>query len=287
MLYSYPTESATAELIEVSSGELVYDMNPSTIQIINPYTGNIRLNLTGHTLRVLRFAYLSQLDILASSAWDSTIKLWNVTTGELIKSWQAYNTYALKMVEMSNGDLVSAGGSSDPTVKRWSAENNFELNITVDLTATRPAPAFIRLKNGYLALGDNNQNLYIVDPTDLSVMKQITNAFQSIPVIVELENGDIAVSGNENVIRIWSGADYTLKKVVNSNSSCKVLTCLPGNHLACATAYGIYVLNLDNDELVQNLTAHTGLVFGMVMMKSGDLASISPESLKIWRWEGK
>ena len=141
-------------MIELPSGEIVNCNLPNDnfVQIRPPWSGIVRLNLTGHTDIVHRLAYLSKSGLLASGSYDKTIKLWNVTTGELIKSWKAYNTFANKLIEMPNGDIVSAGGDSDPGVKVWSAANNFELNRTIELAGKETSYGLIRLSNGYLAV---------------------------------------------------------------------------------------------------------------------------------------
>lgn len=264
------------------SGEVVTGFGPNDVQIRNPYTGEIRLNLTGHSNHLYPFVYLPKSDILASGSYDRTIKLWNWRTGELIKSWISYNDFVLKLIVLPNGDLVSAGGWYDPTIKVWSAANNFELSRIIQLQKNA-SPGLVLLKNGYLAIGDSVPgNLFIVNPNNDSIVKKIENAHTvEYWTMIELENGDIATSGYENSVKIWSGSDYSLKRVVTSNTACHELASLPNNHLACGSGNDIYIWNLNNGDLVKNLTGHTSRVFGLVMLKNGELAS-SSESIKLW-----
>ena len=78
-----------------------------------------KFNLTGHTDRVRGLKQIS-FDILASGSWDATIKLWNITTGELIRTLTGHTNAIGSMDLMKNGKtLVSGGFYNDTTIKMW------------------------------------------------------------------------------------------------------------------------------------------------------------------------
>jgi len=67
--------------------------------------------------------------LLASGSGDSTVKIWDATTGECIKTLSV-NSYSVNSVSFNNQGLLAIG-SSDSTVKIWdvtAGERNRPLN---------------------------------------------------------------------------------------------------------------------------------------------------------------
>jgi WD40 repeat protein len=78
-----PDHSATiSDMVGFSNGLLaVVRWGSENVQIWDSHTGNLKWSLTGHTDDVKYVAKLSQ-NRLASYAWDHTIRIWNLDTGE-------------------------------------------------------------------------------------------------------------------------------------------------------------------------------------------------------------
>ena len=64
------------------------------------YKYSIRFNLTGH-ISAVKGMKLVSFDILASGSNDNTIKLWNITSGSLIRTIN-YTNSILSLVDMLN-----------------------------------------------------------------------------------------------------------------------------------------------------------------------------------------
>ena len=56
-------------------------------------------------------------DLIASGSWDMTIKIWNIKTGECIRTLEGHNGYVRIVIKVGK-DLI-ASGSSDKTIKIW------------------------------------------------------------------------------------------------------------------------------------------------------------------------
>jgi WD40 repeat protein len=114
----------------VASGS--YD---KTVKLWDACTGELLKTLEGHTHGVWSVAFsprakLSQKSatplqkqdlILASGSYDRTVKLWDVCTGQLLKSLQEHTSWVWSVRFSPDGDSV-ASGSSDETIKLWDVQ---------------------------------------------------------------------------------------------------------------------------------------------------------------------
>ncbi len=74
------------------------------------------LNLIGHTNIITHLEVLSE-KLLVSSSDDTTIKIWNTETGEMIRNLVGHTQIVNHLKLLPNGDLASA--ADDSLVKIW------------------------------------------------------------------------------------------------------------------------------------------------------------------------
>lgn len=70
----------------------------------------------GHVDIVLSVAFSLDGQTLASGSWDEKIKLWNVATGQEMRTLHTY--FVITMAFSSDGQTL-ASGSEDNTIKIW------------------------------------------------------------------------------------------------------------------------------------------------------------------------
>ena len=58
-------------------------------------------------------------NILASGSEDSTIKLWDVTSGQLIRTLTGHTNWISWSVDLINNGQTLVSGSQDGTIKLW------------------------------------------------------------------------------------------------------------------------------------------------------------------------
>ena len=59
-------------------------------------------------------------NLLVSSSWDSTIKIWNLITKDCIQTLKGHTKIVWDVIQIRNGDLVSC--SSDGDIIVWSKD---------------------------------------------------------------------------------------------------------------------------------------------------------------------
>ena len=89
--------------------------------------GNCLQILQGHTEKVRSLAFSPDGQTLASSSNDSTVKLWEVSTGNCLKSLQENND--ISRIAFSPNGQILASGSDDSTVRFWEVSTGQCLRI--------------------------------------------------------------------------------------------------------------------------------------------------------------
>jgi WD40 repeat protein len=138
-----------SDLLASSSGDFDY-----SILIWNLTTYKTKFILKGHTWTAYSLKQVSS-DILASGSLDSTIKLWNFTSGELIRTLAAHMDGINWSVDlMNNGSqkvLVSAGWI-DQMVKFWNWSSG-ELLRTIQINPMSNIVSMVILNAPYMNQG--------------------------------------------------------------------------------------------------------------------------------------
>jgi len=82
--------------------------------------------LTGHTASVLSIAVSPDGQMLASGSADTTIKLWNLVTGEEVTTLTGHTASVLSIAVSPDGQTL-ASGSADTTIKLWNLATGEEV----------------------------------------------------------------------------------------------------------------------------------------------------------------
>ena len=69
------------------------------------------------TLCILCLVVLNETNQFASGSWDTTIKIWDSRSGQLVRTLTGHSAAVQKLVVMPNGTMASA--SNDKTIIIW------------------------------------------------------------------------------------------------------------------------------------------------------------------------
>lgn len=97
-----------------------------TVRVWNLTTYTNKFILNGHLGEVYGLKLVS-LNILASSSSDSTVKLWDITNGQLIRTLTGHTNSIYWSVDLFSYQII-VSGSYDQTLKLWDIETGQVLN---------------------------------------------------------------------------------------------------------------------------------------------------------------
>ena len=116
------------DLIQINNSTMASSSHDSTVRIWDLNTNTQKFILNGHTHQVLSLKLLS-FDILASGgSSDSTIKIWNTTSGELIRNITGHTWWIYRSLDLMNDGQTLVSGSWDKTIKLWNWKTGECLN---------------------------------------------------------------------------------------------------------------------------------------------------------------
>lgn len=210
----------------------------------------------------------------ASASDDKTIKIWNSTNANFIRSLTGHNNIVYGLEQLKNGFLAS--GSADKSIRIWNPDDGTLIKTIMNAHSS----AVIVLKllaNGNLASlsSTNDQNIKIWNMTSYSLVRTIASAYLEDVFSAELlSNGLLAVGSNDNFIHIWDtnvssqvsifspfGQDvYSVKQLnngslISAGASPKVcISNTNGSNLVCQDI--TQVANLNGGILVEQKTLY-------------------------------
>ncbi|MEO7841921.1 MAG: tetratricopeptide repeat protein, partial [Anaerolineales bacterium] len=113
--------SPDSSLLAVSADSYSYSSSyyQNFIVIVQIDSGTVLQTLYSHSGQVDSLDFSPDGSLLATGSQDDTIKLWNVQTGELVRTLEGHNGYRVASVAFSPDGSLLASGSTDDTVRLW------------------------------------------------------------------------------------------------------------------------------------------------------------------------
>jgi WD40 repeat protein len=91
------------------------------IKILDIHSGFCFL-LEGHSDLISRIIRISN-EKIASCSFDKTIKIWNMITGECLRTIEAHSNFVRFMIELPNNKIISC--SDDKKIKVWDTDTGY------------------------------------------------------------------------------------------------------------------------------------------------------------------
>ncbi|BAU11153.1 hypothetical protein LEP3755_16460 [Leptolyngbya sp. NIES-3755] len=237
--------------------------------------------LKGHTAPVTQVQISPDDSLLISASADKTIRLWNISTGELIRTIAGHND-RVTALSFSPDRESFASASADRTIKIWSIGGDLR---TILQGHTDEVTSIVYSSEGRLASGsaDNTVRLWDIDRRTSTILGKHRMA---ISALAFSPNGKTLASASwDTTIQLWSIDDSTLKRTLIGHSG--GVTTLSFNPEGSVLASGsddstIRLWNSETGELLKTLTGTQDRV-SSVVFQANQILSTS-DRLGLTRW---
>ena len=285
--------------IIASGGACVEGMCPG-ITLLDTQTGK-RLKSFGGLYTTLSVCFSPDGKTLASSGdeWGSNIRLWDVQTGELLKTLKKRTAFEdfkgrdVNSVVFSPDGKTIASGSGNGTIRLWNANTGEFIKYLVGHTKSVNSVAFSPNGNTLISTGEDGVCLWDVNTGEY------IDEFQ-IPAVSAAfsPDGKTCAIANETGISVWNahtfqflerltetagsednnfrGKDISSIESVAFNPDGKTIVSCGGNN--------IHLWDSDTNQLLETLIGHTESVNSVILSPDGEtIASASDDgTIRLW-----
>ncbi|MDZ8090476.1 MAG: ribosome assembly protein 4 [Nostoc sp. DedQUE05] len=242
--------------------------------------------LEGHSSAVNSIAYSPNGQQLASASDDKTIKIWDVSSGKLLKSLTGHSDVVNSIAYNPNKQQL-ASASADKTIKIWDVSSGKLLKTLTGHSDVVNSIAYS--PNGQqLASASRDKTIKIWDVSSGQLLKTLTgHSKEVISIAYNPNKQQLASASADKTIKIWDVSSGKLLKSLTGHSD--VVNSIAYNpnkqQLASASAdKTIKIWDVSSGKLLKSLTGHISGVFGVDYSRNGkQLASASGDNtIKIW-----
>ncbi len=170
----------------------------------------------GHNSRVKSLDFSPDGTLLASASTDSTVILWEVSTGRSIRTFVGHNGMVLSVVFSPDGGRL-ATASTDKTVKIWDI-NTAKVIRTIEHQSRVQCVGFS--SNGlYLASGASNDLAIIWDASTWEKIRTLKGHQATVlSLTFSPDNQSLATASSDNTAKLWDVATGELMHTLDGHN---------------------------------------------------------------------
>lgn len=256
-----------------------------TIRTWNLQTGK-RVNTfwDAHKSWVNTLAISPNAQTLVSGSEDTSIRIWNFQTGELLQTISAHSA-AVNALDISPDGSMVVSGSTDKTIKFWNLNNGVRLRtITGHQDAVN---AVVFSPDGkFLASGSSDNTIQIWNVNAGTRVQTLRGHANAILSLAFSPDGKSLASGSRDTrIIVWDLTTGKQKYQFNTDSWVRSVAIAQDGQLIGTSGEGIKIWNLNSGEVETVLLGHQQYISVLALsLKYQTIVSGSPDrTIKIWR----
>lgn len=242
--------------------------------------------LTAHSSWVTCIAVSPTAATFASSSLDDTIKVWNLSTGELLLNLTGHNR-GVNTITISPDGRTLVSGSDDYTVRVWSFLNGALLGALTghnrDVNAVAISP-----DGKLLVSGGEDRTIRLWSMSTGALLKTLAEVAGMIKTIAISPDGKLLASGGlDNKVKLWNlrTGEHLQTCVGHLNPVHTITFTADGNTLITGSKdKTIRLWDVQTGQLMRTLTDHIRDVNTLALMQKGRIliSGSSDSTIKLW-----
>ncbi|MEZ2246871.1 hypothetical protein [Microcoleus sp.] len=253
--------------------------------------------LTGHSESVYFLAITPDGQTLVSGSDNNTIKIWQLSTGQLLRTLTGHDTghdKAVRSLAISPDGQNIVSGSSDKTIKIWQLSTGQELR-----TLTGHSDSILSLAispdGQNIVSGSSDDTIKIWQLSTGQELRTLTGHSDSIFSLAISPDGQNIVSGSsDDTIKIWQlSTGQELRTLTGHSSGVWSLAISPDgqNIVSGSSDKTIKIWQLSTGQELRTLTGHSCGVCSLaispdgqnIVSGSGQFIMCCDKTIKIWQ----
>ncbi|MBI4701851.1 MAG: caspase family protein [Deltaproteobacteria bacterium] len=238
----------------------------------------------GHTINVLDIVFSPDGSLLATSAADSTIKLWDMRTYRELRTLVGH-VGAVRSVAFSGDGTKLASGANDNSVRIWDVRTGRELAKIQGHESWVSRVAFSPDGKLVASVATLDGVVKLWDTETLLPVRSFSAAKASRGFAFSPDGRLLAVVGEDRRIELWDVRTGGVAAALSLGEAAEALAfSTDGKRLAAGTENGHAVLfDLDRRERMADVQTHDGYVRAVAFRgRDGSVATAGDEGVKLW-----
>ncbi len=260
-----------------------------TIYLPNTFAHEISYTtLKGHTDYVWSVAFSPDGALLASGSGDDTIRLWDATTGQHIRTLTGHTASVWSVAFSPDGALL-ASGSGDDTIRLWDATTGQHIRTLTGHTYWVSSVAFSPADGSLLASGSGDNTIRLWDATTGQHIRTLTGHTDWVnSVAFSPADGSLLASGSsDNTIRLWDATTgQHIRTLTGHTDWVRSVSFSPDGSLLASGSSDktIRLWDATTGQHIRTLTGHTDRVRSVSFSPDGSMlaSGSSDKTIRLW-----
>ncbi|CAN9280394.1 unnamed protein product [Alternaria alternata] len=289
----YPLQAYSSALLFSPTGSLIRQLfsheEPEAISIrpaLSDGWSACLQTLEGHSRGVSSVAFSHDSTQLASASSDSTVKLWDTSSGACLQTLESHSS-DITSVAFSHDSTRLASASSDSTIKMWDASSGACLQTLEGHSGIVSSVAFSH-DSTQLVSASSDSTIKLWDTSSGACLQTLESHSSDITsVAFSHDSTRLATASDDSTIKVWDTSSGACLQTLegHSNTVYSVAFSHDSTRLASASSDStIKMWDASSGACLQTLEGHSGIVSSVAFSHdSTQLVSASSDStIKLW-----
>jgi hypothetical protein len=259
----------------------------SLVRTLAGYSGKRSSIAIGAELRSA--SIVSSCQVLVSGCLDKTLKVWNLQTGELLRTLKGHSAAISSVAMSSDGQFLASSSLHCPksNVKVWNLQTGKLLHSSFGQKKSVQAVAIAN--NGRIVIGSHNKvkiwNLHTGDR-----LHTLSHSCSIQIVALSLDGQLLAVGRNDGKIKLWNSQTGVSIRTLNGHTAVvnSILFSSDAQRLISASAdRTIKIWDVQTGKALQTLSDHTQGVNAIALIPESQIliSGSADQTIKLWHLE--
>jgi WD40 repeat protein len=265
--------------------------------------GRTKHELDGHKHRVKCLVLIKENLLISSGVTDKTLKVWDITTNQCIKSLQD-EEHITAITILPNGNIAT---NSDFYIKIRNIKEDFNCTKIIKLERCDSYIRLFMLSNDIVACFcsdkdeldwllildmnkefdcipkiseegfGNDSRIKIRNVLDYEHFKTLEDHTKWVSALLFVKKYNIMLSGSLDTIRAWCTISYQCCRIIDLSIGVESLLLLPNGCFASGSSEGvIQIWDISNYECYNSIESQSNWISSLILTEDKRIISVSP-----------